>query len=67
MITATFFSEIRTPIGLIQVVCYNANETVSSDKLSNGSEISPKNHAVNAWLKHCRLVGPINVGHFSDV
>ena len=63
-------SELFVRVQLSSANCQqlsNANETVSSDKLSNGSEFSPKNQAVNAWLKHCQLGWPINVGHFSDV
>ena len=44
-----------------------AKENVSSDKLSNESGFSPKNHALSAWPKNRQLVWPINVGHLSDV
>ena len=34
---------------------HDAKEILSSDKLSNGSEFSPKNHAVNVWLNIVNL------------
>ena len=50
-----------SPSWITSALCFvtrnNANETVSSDKLSNGTEFWPKNHELSAWLKNINLCG----------